>query len=181
MIELESTRLRIREINGDVLPAVLEVYMSNTAFRQQMEGSEGEAGRYDLERFQRDWHIAQMMGRYALGAYLKESGVAIGYIEYIEEYDDGKPFLGALTIHADYQRQGLGTEVFKRLAQHFREDNGWSVLHAGILTQNKPGLAFAQHLGFQPYRHLDSRRSGGMQEFVLLEISLESEKPGRFL
>ncbi len=172
MIELESTRLRIREITADDLPAVLEVYMSNTEFRQQMEGSEGEAGRYDLERFQRDWHIAQMMGRYTLGAYLKASDEAIGYIEYIEEYDDGKPFLGALTIHADYQRQGLGTEVFERLAKHFREDNGWTVLHCGILAQNKPSLAFAHQLGFQPYKKLSSRLSEGVQEFVLLEIML---------
>lgn len=172
MIELESKRLRIREIAGDDLPAVLPVYMSNTAFRQQMEGSEGEAGRYDLERFQRDWHIAQMMGRYTLGAYLKESGVAIGYIEYSEEDDDSKPSLGALTIHADYQRQGFGTEVFERLTHYFREDNGWTMLHCGILTQNEPGLAFAHHFGFQPYRHLQSRLSGGLQAFVLMEIAL---------
>ena len=172
MVELESTRLHIRDIPADDLPAVLEVYMSNTEFRQQMEGSEGEAGRYDPERFQCDWHIAQMMGRYTLGAYLKESGAAIGYIEYIEEDDDGKPFLATLTIHADYQRQGFGTEAFERLAQHFRENNGWSVLHCGILAQNKPGLAFAHHLGFQPYKRLSSRISGGVQEFVLLEIVL---------
>ncbi len=172
MIELESTRLRIREIMADDLPALLEVYMSNTAFRQQMEGSEGEAGRYDLERFQRDWHIAHMMERYTLAAYLKESGEAIGYIEYIEENDDGKPFLGTLTIHADYQRQGLGTEAFERLAHHFREDNGWTALHCGILAQNEPGLAFAHHLGFQPYKQLSSRLSSGMQEFILMEISL---------
>ena len=172
MIELESKRLLIRELTADDLPAALEIYMSNTEFRQQMEGSEGEAGRYDLERFQRDWHIAQMMGRYTSGAYLKQSGVAIGYIEYIEENDDGKPFLGTLTIHADYQRQGFGTEVFERLALHFREDNGWTVLHCGILAQNKPGLAFARHLGFQPYKQISSRISGGMQEFVLMEIVL---------
>ncbi|MEO8972111.1 MAG: GNAT family N-acetyltransferase [Ktedonobacteraceae bacterium] len=172
MLELESKRLHIREITGDDLPAFLKVYMSNTEFRQQMEGSEGEAGRYDLERFQRDWHIAHMMERYTLGAYLKESGAAVGYIEYIEEYDDGKPFLGALTIHADYQRQGLGTEAFQRLARHFREDKGWTVLHCGILAQNEPGIAFAHHLGFQPYKQLSSRLSSGIQEFVLLEIAL---------
>ena len=137
-----------------------------------MEGSEGEAGRYDLERFQRDWHIAHMMGRYTLGAYLKESGIGVGYIEYVEEHDDGKPFLGALTIHADYHRQGIGTEAFERLAQHFREDNGWTVLHIGVLAQNENGLTFAQHLGFRPYRRLSSRLSSGLQEFVLMEISL---------
>ena len=172
MIELESKRLHIREINGDDLPVLLPVYMSNTEFRQQMEGSEGEAGRYDLARFQRDWHIAHMTGRYTLGAYLKESGTAVGYIEYVEENDDGKPFLGALTIHANYHRQGIGTEAFERLAQHFCEDNGWTVLHIGVLAQNETGLAFAQHLGFQPYRRLSSRLSGGLQEYVLMEISL---------
>lgn len=172
MIELESKRLLIREITGDDLPVLLPIYMSNTEFRRQMEGSEGEAGRYDLARFQRDWHIAHMMGRYTLGAYLKEPGTAVGYIEYVEEYEDGQPFLGALTIHADYHRQGIGTEAFQRLTQHFCENNGWTALHSGVLAQNDAGLAFANHLGFRPYRQFSSRLSSGLQEFVLLEIAL---------
>ena len=49
MIELESKRLHMREITEDDLPKVLPVHLSNPEFLQLMEGSEGEAGRYDLE------------------------------------------------------------------------------------------------------------------------------------
>lgn len=58
MIDLESERLRLREMSADDLPLGLPVYLSNPDFLQQQEGSEGEAGKYDLERWQRDWFIA---------------------------------------------------------------------------------------------------------------------------
>jgi RimJ/RimL family protein N-acetyltransferase len=173
MIELESERLYIGEITTDDLERVLPVHLSNPEFLQQMEGSEGEAGRYDLERWQRDWQIAQMMpGRRTLACYLKDTGEAVGYVEYLEEHDDGVPWIGVLTIHRAYQRQGLGSEVFRRLIEHFREDYGWSLIHAGVLENNEAGMAFAQHAGFRPTRQLTSRMSGGMQQYIVFERSL---------
>ncbi len=173
MIELESERLLIREMTADDLEKVLPVYLSNPDFLQQMEGSEGEAGRYDLQRWQRDWHIAQMMpGRHTLACYLKETGEAVGYVEFLEEHDDGAPWIGVLTIHRAHQRQGLGTEAFRRLIEHFREEYGWSLIHVGVLEQNEAGLGFAKHLGFQPLRRLTSRMSGGVQQFIVFERSL---------
>jgi RimJ/RimL family protein N-acetyltransferase len=173
MIELESERLLIREMTADDLEKVLPVYLSNPDFLQQMEGSEGEAGRYDLARWQRDWHIAQMMpGRHTLACYLKETGEAVGYVEFLEEHDDGAPWIGVLTIHSAHQRQGPGTEAFRRLIEHFREEYGWSLIHVGVLEQNEAGLGFAKHLGFQPIRRLASRMSGGVQQFVVCERSL---------
>lgn len=173
MIELESERLFIREITVDDVEKVLPVHLSNPDFLQQMEGSEGEAGRYDLERWQRDWQIAQMMpGRHTLACYLKDTGAAVGYVEYLEEHDDGAPWIGVLTIHRLHQRQRLGTEVFQRLIAHFREDYGWSLIHVGALEDNEAGLGFAQHLDFQPIRRLSSRMSGGIQQFIVFERSL---------
>ena len=173
MIELESERLLIREMTADDLEKVLPVYLSNPDFLQQMEGSEGEAGRYDLQRWQRDWHIAQLMpGRHTLACYLKETGEAVGYVEFLEEHDDGAPWIGVLTIHSAHQRQGLGTEAFQRLIAHFREEYGWPLIRAGVLEGNEAGRGFAQHLGFQPIRRLTSRMSGGVQQFIVFERSL---------
>lgn len=173
MIELESERLRLRELGADELEAVLPVYLSNPDFVQQQEGSEGEAGRYDLERFQRDWAVAQMMpGRHMLGCYLKARGDAAGFIEFWEEAEDGNPWLGALTIHKAHHRQGLGTEVFHRLIDYLRQEYGWPILRAGVLEQNTVGLAFVQHLGFRPVEQKLGRFSGGEQTFIVFERSL---------
>lgn len=173
MIELESERLYIREITADEVEKVLPVHLSNPDFLRQMEGSEGEAGRYDLARWQRDWQIAQMMpGRHMLACYHKGSGGAVGYVEYLEEHDDGVPWIGVLTIHRAYQQQGFGTETFQRLIEHFREDYGWPLIHTGVLENNGAGLAFARHLGFQPIRHLTSRTPGGVQQFIIFERPL---------
>lgn len=177
MIELESERLYMREITADDVEKVLPVHLSNPDFLRQMEGSEGEAGRYDLARWQRDWQIAQMMpGRHTLACYLKdtgETGEAVGYVEYLEEHDDGAPWIGVLTIHRAHQRQGLGTEAFRRLMEHFREAYGWSLLHAGVLENNEAGLGFARHLGFQPIGQHTSRMSGGIQPFIVFERSFK--------
>src|SRR5581483_1535797 len=172
--ELESERLQLREMVEEDLPFVLPVYLSNPDFLQQQEGSEGEAGRYDLERWQRDWAIAQMMpGRHMYGCYLKSTDEAVGFIDYLEEHeDDGKPWLGALTIHKAHQRQGLGSEAFYRLIDYFRNHYGWSVLRAGVLEQNAVGLVFLQHLGFERVGDGLKRFSGGEQRFLVFERSL---------
>jgi len=113
MLELMAERLQIREITADDLAALLPVYLSNPAFVEQNEGSEGEIGRYDLDRWQRDWHILQMMpGSHRLGCYLKMDHTPVGFLDFLEEHDDGYPWLGTLVIQKDYQRQGLGSETF---------------------------------------------------------------------
>lgn len=175
MIELESKRLRIRELAAEDLANVLPVYESNPDVMQRMEGSEGEAGRYDLERWQRDWSIAQLMpGRHMLACYLKEHGDAIGFIDYIEEDDNGKPFLGQLMIHKAYQRQGFGSEAFQCLTNHFRKEYGWPLLRSWILEENEPGVSFLHHIGFQPIAQEPRkwRLPGGVQPFIVMEYEL---------
>src|SRR6185312_15551070 len=88
MIALESERLTIRELAAGDLPLLMPVHLSNPAFLALMEGSEGEAGRYDLARWQRDWQIASMMpGRHMLGIFLKSTDEAVGFCDFFEEVD----------------------------------------------------------------------------------------------
>ena len=141
---------------------------------QQNEGSEGEIGRYDLARWQRDWHIAQMMpGNHWLGCYLKNAHTPVGIVLFLEENeDDGQPRLGSLVIHKDHQCQGLGTETFQRLAEYFRQEMSWSNLRAGVKAQNEAGLAFLEHMGFHTVKQRNARFSEGMQTFFVYDLML---------
>jgi|SRR5579871_83040 RimJ/RimL family protein N-acetyltransferase len=169
MIELESERLRIREIVPDDLPALLPVYLSNPQFVAWSEGSQGEAGYYDLAMLQRDWQVAQMMpGRVMLGIYLKATGEAVGQADYLAENpDDGLPWLGLLMIAGSHQRRGLGSEAFARLAQHFREDLGWTRLRIGVLEQNTPATAFWEAQGFERVPGAGGVNSNGLPTFTM--------------
>lgn len=174
MLELTSARLQIREIAADDLPALLPIYTSNPEFVRQNEGSEGEIGRYDLDRWQRDWYVMQMLpGSHQLGCYLKTENTPVGIVHFLEENeDDGKPWLGTLVIHKDYQRQGLGAEVFRCLTEHFCQQTDWTILRAGVKAQNKAGLAFLKRTGFQNVKEGSGRFAGGVQTFFVLEFTL---------
>ena len=169
-MELESERLRIREAEPEDLPALLPVYLSNPEFVAMNEGARGEQGYYDLEMFQRDWQVQRMMpGGHVLGIYLKETGAAVGQANYLEENpDDGRPWLGLLMIVRERQRQGLGTEAFRRLAAFFREVYGWPALRLGVLKQNSPALAFWERRGFWRVAGADRERA------IVMELVLDA-------
>lgn len=150
--EVASARLRIRGAEADDLPPLLAVYQSNPEFVAHQEGARGEAGHFDLAMLQRDWWLVRMMpGRHMLGIYLKEDGTAVGMADFITEHpEDGSPWLGALVIARDHQRQGLGTEAYTALAATFRERYHWPTLRLGVGTWNTGALAFWERLGFLP-------------------------------
>ncbi len=172
MIGLESERLRIREIAADDLEKLLAVFLSNPDALLQTEGSEGEIGKYDFERWQRDWYIAQMMpGRHMLGCYLKENDEAIGFAEYVEEHDRlGQPWFGAIVIRKDMQRQGLGSEITGVVIAHICEETGALLLYSGVLEQNVRGHALARHVGFtRSTQEAAHQFPMGKQEIIVLE------------
>lgn len=161
MLTLASPRLVIREAQPDDLPGLLPVYLSNPAFVAMSEGSAGESGYFDLEMLQRDWHVqTQMLGAAMLGIYLKETGEAVGMAGYLAENpSDGYPWLGLLMIHADHQRQGLGSEAYAHLAAYFAGELGWTALRLGVLRDNAPARTFWDRLGFRHVR--DATNSNG--------------------
>lgn len=168
MIKLETKRLRLREAAPDDLPALLDVYLSNPAFVAMNEGSRGEQGYYDLAMLQRDWQIAQITpGRFLLGIWLKESSEAVGQADFLDENpNDGMPWLGLLMIAGPFHRRGLGTEAFEALAEHFRNERGWTALRLGAFPENTTALAFWRRLGFMPLSHPKNDASG-RSEIVL--------------
>jgi RimJ/RimL family protein N-acetyltransferase len=178
MMRFEGKQLTVRTIEADDLEKLLPVFLSNPVALQQTEGSDGEIGKYDLERWQRDWSIAQMMPeRHMLGCYLKEQDAAIGFVEYIDEHDRlGQPWLGAVVIHKLYQRQGLGTQAVQLVVEHIHKETGASILYGGVTELNVQGLTFAQHIGFRPSsQEVSHRFPTGKQSVVVLELPLMSK------
>ncbi|PWT78014.1 MAG: hypothetical protein C5B60_01850 [Chloroflexi bacterium] len=173
MLELVTQHLQIREITADDLDTLLPIYLSNPTFVVQNEGSEGEIGRYDLDRWQRDWHILQMLGSYRLGCYLIKADLTpVGFLDFLEEHEDGYPWLGALVIEKASQRRGLGTEAFQALVEYAGRERTWTILRAGVKAVNEAGLAFLNHLGFQTAEEQSRQFPGGLQRYIVMEYTL---------
>lgn len=178
MIELTGARLHICEGTTEDLPALLPVYTSNPAFVRQNEGSEGEPGRYDLDRWQRDWHIARLLpGNHWLGCYLYEQRTPVGILQFLEENSaDGMPWLGTLVIHRLYQQQGLGTESFQCFTEYCRQHMHWTILRTSVKIENAAGLAFLKRMGFQPTSEGNGRFANGVRRFLLMDLALAEQR-----
>lgn len=151
MEPFESARLTFRDAEIEDLTALLAIYQSNPEFVHQNEGSAGEPGHYDMKMLQRDWWVLRMMpGSHVLAITLKETGELIGRADFLEEHEDGYPWLGALVLDAAYQQQGLGREAFERLADYFRTTYGWPRLRLGVRKANTGAQRFWRGLGFEP-------------------------------
>lgn len=170
MFDIERARLRMREAEADDLPGLLPTYLSNPEYVALNEGSQGEQGYYDLEMLQRDWWVARMMpGHHMLGIYLKATGEPVGLADFAEEGpSDGLPWLGALLITRDWQRQGLGREAFEALAAHCKTAFGWQRLRMGVRAENAAGLTFCRVLGCEEVGEL----ADGPRRYMLLERAL---------
>ncbi|GAC1359817.1 MAG: hypothetical protein NVSMB44_10330 [Ktedonobacteraceae bacterium] len=172
MVEFESKRLCIRELTADDLANTLPIYLSNQDYLQFTEGSGGEVGPYDLERWQRDWYIAQfMVGRHILCCELKDSNEPVGILDYIEENDsDGKLWLGLIIIHSSFQRQRLGSEALDHLVKYLYQKKGLSLLRANVSEHDVRGRAFLQYMGFQPIGMISKQLPAGMQKLIIYEF-----------
>ncbi len=170
-IELESARLVIREAAPHDLPSLPPVYLSNPEDVAQSEGSQGEAGYFDLEMFQRNWQVAQMTsGRHMLGVYLTEMSEAVGLADFLEENpEDGQPWLGFLMFARAHQRKGLGAKAFERLAANFKDRYGWPSFRVGVMKTNTGALAFWQRLGFH---EIPTDEAAARKRYVTLQRAL---------
>jgi RimJ/RimL family protein N-acetyltransferase len=141
MLAIERAHLRVRQAEADYLPSLLPTYLPNSEYVALNEGSVGEPDYFDLEMLQRDWWVARMMpGRHMLGIYLKATGEPVGMADFTEEGpSDGLPWLGALLITRDRQRQGLGREAFEALVAHFKGAFGWPRLRMGVRVETWEG------------------------------------------
>jgi ribosomal protein S18 acetylase RimI-like enzyme len=171
MIRFELAQMVVREVEAEDLEPLLAVYTSNPAFVARMEGSEGEAGKYDLARCQRDWIVARMMPeRHLLGGWLRDSGAAVGLVDFVEEHERyGRPWLGALVVHHDYQRRGLGSKLCRSVLAHLHTAYGATAVNTGVAASNMAGLAFFRANDFSPIDELTHRGPAGEERIIVME------------
>lgn len=172
-VRIDTDRLILRAVEPDDLPELLDVYLSNREYLMLTEGAADGVGTYDLNRLQRDWHLAAITpGRVMLGIYDRETGKAVGVADYlVENPSDRTPWLGLLMIHRDWQRKGLGKEAFCGLTGHFIRI-GWTRVRIGVLRANQGVLPFWRGLGFRMVGSRGRRTPQGQDEVLVFELSL---------
>lgn len=83
---------------------------------------------------------------------IKADETYIGCLDFMpENKKDGKPWLGLLMIHGDYQGYGYGTSAYYEFEQSLIERKV-SLLRLGILDQNGKAIRFWERNGFTAYR-----------------------------
>jgi RimJ/RimL family protein N-acetyltransferase len=96
----------------------------------------------------------------------------VGFLDFLEEHEDGYPWLGTLVIEKASQRHRLGSDAFQGLVEYARQEQTWTTLRAGVKAVNEGGLAFLEHLGFQIAEEHTERFAGGLQRYLLMEYAL---------
>jgi RimJ/RimL family protein N-acetyltransferase len=148
-LPLTTARLVLDEPSEDDLPGLLAVAQSNPDFLATHEGSAGEAGRYDIDMLARDLAVAQMdPERHALVIRRRDDGAVVGRADTLDRHPrDLVPWIGALELHADAQRGGLGREAAEALADWYRSQ-GEARLRLGVDDGNDRAAAFWEALGY---------------------------------
>lgn len=169
-----TERLMVARIDEDHLDDLYAVHVSNPDYLRLTEGTSDEVGVYSKDQMLRDLQVAEWTGRTPLGVFLREGHKLIGFLEYWEQAEtDGKPWLGLLMIHRDYQRRGFGSEITKGFLR-WAESRGWPEVRIGVLEENEKALAFWRSLGFEPYAVKEKRMPSGLKSVVCMRYSISS-------
>jgi len=172
-----TERLTVAPIEEEHLDDLFAVYVSNPDYLRLTEGTADGVGVYSKEQMLRDLQVAEWTGRTPLGVFLREGRQLIGFLEYWERADtDGKPWLGLLMIHRDYQRRGFGSEIATGFLD-WAKFRGWPEVRIGVLEENKKALAFWRSLGFEPYASKEKRMVSGLKNVVCMRYSIFSSNP----
>jgi RimJ/RimL family protein N-acetyltransferase len=169
-IVLHTERLTISTATEEHLPALQEVFATNPAYTELVQGPGG----YSLAELQRDWHVAGLSGRTMLAIRRSADGAVVGAAEFMDEHPNGgQPgWLGLLLIRGDAQGQGYGSEALAGLLAHLADDRRWPLVRVAIARHDERALRFWGRHGFAPYATDVRRLPGGETEFVCLERRL---------
>jgi RimJ/RimL family protein N-acetyltransferase len=171
-----TERLTVAPIHEDHLDDLYAVHVSNPAYLRLTEGTSDGVGVYSKEQMLRDLQVAEWTGRTPLGVFLREGHKLIGFLEFWERAEtDGKPWLGLLMIHRDFQRRGFGSEIAKGFLR-WAESRGWPEVRIGVLEGNEKVLAFWHSLGFEPYTIKEKRMPSGLKSVVCMRYPISSPK-----
>ena len=134
--------ITFEKISAENLYIVKEMIRSNPDYNELENG----------KRERTEEEIMDDVFRPETESYLiKADDTYIGWLDYMpENKKDGKPWLGLLMIHGDYQGYGYGTSAYYTFEQLLAADK-ILCLRLGILDQNEKAIRFWERNGFTAY------------------------------
>lgn len=123
-----------------------------------------------IEKVTTVWHDPEALKAQALNPEVyfgvaKEDGKIVGLIT-VRKIDDRTVFMHRLYVHPDYQRQGIGSQLFDTALQAFPDTK---VVRLEVEEENKKGLSFYLKQGFIELE----RKTDEIEEEKLKSIVME--------
>lgn len=175
-----TQRLQVAHMEETHVQALYQVYQSNKDYLQLTEGTGDGVGVYTEEQMLRDFQLAEWMGRKTLGIFLRERMKLIGVLEYMEQAEDGRPWIGLIMIHGRDQRCGFGSEALSAFLRR-AQDRGWHEIRAAVMEENHAALKFLDHLRFERYAVKQKRTPSGIKQFICLQYRDNQREEARYV
>jgi RimJ/RimL family protein N-acetyltransferase len=162
--EAATERLRFAEVTEDDLDDLFAIHAGNPEYAALTEGSQGEAGHYDREMLERDWHLGTLQAdRHQLIGRLEDGRAAVWLDLLDRNPNDGHPWIGLLMVDRGLQGRGLGREAAGAAEELLA---GGPAVRAGVIPANDGAVAFWQRLGY-----VEVERRGGV---IVIEAPVSS-------
>ena len=168
---IRTARLELHRTCEDTnIDALLEVFNSNPQWIAATDEFAGKT-RYDRS----DVEMLLWQGTMGEGSTCLEARVAgqegpAGVVAWMAPHPrDQCPWIGCIVLHADHQRQGLGSEVL-RAVERLLAAAGWERVRASPLLTLPWAQAFLDSLGYTPVEERldqDKRRCMVMEKRLI--------------
>jgi RimJ/RimL family protein N-acetyltransferase len=149
--EIDTARLAVSLAGPDDLDDVLAIRLSNPDRLLRTDGSAGLAGHYDRGMLERDLALADLDPERRFFIVRERAGAQpVGILDLlITNPNDGYPWIGAVEIAVEHQRQGYGRETVLAAAGYLagRHADGHPV-RAALHADDARSRAFALACGF---------------------------------
>ncbi|WP_368042553.1 GNAT family N-acetyltransferase [Ectobacillus sp. JY-23] len=90
--------------------------------------------------------------------FIKADETYVGLVEYMKQHEkDGRPWLGLLMIHRDYQGYGYGTNAYYMLEDMWKQQ-GITSIRLAVIKGHTQAKRFWEHLGFSFYAQKQSTK-----------------------
>jgi RimJ/RimL family protein N-acetyltransferase len=162
------------------LDALLEVFNSNPQWIAATNDFAGQTryDRSDVEMFL--WQGTMSEGSTCLEIRDAEQDELVGVLAWMAPHPrDQCPWIGCIVLRADHQRQGLGSEVLRRVEQLLTAEK-WERVRASPLLAQPWAQAFLESLGYTPVEQRldqDKRRCMVMEKRLIAKPEPESRVP----
>lgn len=170
-MRITTSRVVLDEIADDDVDALLDVRRSNPEYLARTEGSSGEVGHYDRSMLERDLSVACLdPSRQILAVRLSSQTTPIGLVDLLREHpSDHLPWIGAIELHSQYQRQSYGREIVQALVDWARSELEAAAVRASADEDHSSAREFLEASGFVEVDRRERRGPAGETAVVVYE------------